>query len=247
MELSVFCSHRTKMQTDNPRWRFIRCSALFNNVHSLDWNWQKMWFQRDPSKLYGFNGEMFLKKLSQDTGSISVSLVLVNFNYIWTIHQKDKSLIQWGKWWNTFKIYFSHCVGDDFQELLWLRRLKNIASNCKCCPAFFFFVRSFFMTWGSPTKTSSRYFTSHEGFSPSWDVWYDSWEVVLPREESGGFDFSRGKNQTKLTSHEKAQNHTIMTSHEGQNQTIPLLTSIKTIPSLHLTSIKNHTITTSHE
>ena len=74
-----------------------------------------------------------------------------------------------------------------------------------------------------------------------------SWEVVPPRETSGGFDFSRGKNQTKPTSHEEALNHTILTSHEEQNQTIPLLTSIKTIPSLHLTSIKNHTIPTSHE
>ena len=35
---------------------------------------------------------------------------------------------------------------------------------------------------GIPTKTSSRYFTSPEGFSSSGDVWYDSGEVVLTRE-----------------------------------------------------------------
>ena len=33
-----------------------------------------------------------------------------------------------------------------------------------------------------PYKTSSRFFTSPEGFSPSGDVWCDSGDVVSPRE-----------------------------------------------------------------
>ena len=120
-------------------------------------------------------------------------------------------------------------------------------------------VNVFVQVGSHPTNYNLlKVFHFSRGILPSWDVWYDSWEVVLPREASGGFDFSRGKNQTKLTPHEETVNHTILTSHEGQHQTILLLTSIKTIPSLHLTSIKtkpfwhltrdqNHTISTSHE
>ena len=80
-----------------------------------------------------------------------------------------------------------------------------------------------------PTITRSRFGTSHEGFSPSWDVWYHSWEVVPPPEASGGFDFSRGKNQTKVTSHEE--------QHLTRDNTklYHFSRGIKTIPSWHLT------------
>ena len=92
-----------------------------------------------------------------------------------------------------------------------------------------------------PTITRSRFGTSHEGFSPSWDVWYDSWEVVPPREASGGFDFSRGKNQTKVTSHEE--------QHLTRDNTklYHISRVLKPIPSWHLTREHNHTISTSHE
>ena len=155
--------------------------------------------------------------------------------------------LAFSKSWHSRCIYHLHFTTDqpnsppisldNFSPCLWCANVP-LTSSWRC---------NFLSLPNLSNYNLLKVFHFSRGILPSWDVWYDSWEVVLPREASGGFDFSRGKNQTKPTSHEEAQNHTIVTSHEGQNQTIPLLTSIKTIPSLHLTSIKNHTITTSHE
>ena len=39
-----------------------------------------------------------------------------------------------------------------------------------------------YLEFGLPYKTSSRFFTSPEEFLPSGDVWFDSGDVVSPRE-----------------------------------------------------------------